>query len=225
MKKLYIIHGWTYEVSPWLKIVKALKTAEIDATLLRVPGLAVKSDKVWTIEDYCAWADQNIPNGSIALGHSNGGRILMNLAVKQPDKLHHLILLDSAGVYEHSLKRSFLRIMAKIFSPLKHIKPLRKLFHKTIGASDYDKAPDNMKVTLHNMIQSDRKLDPSKIITPTSIIWGGKDTVTPLRHAGKLHKSIQGSHLSIHREWTHSPYLTDPQGLTKAIIKVIRNIP
>ena len=84
MKKttLYIIHGWTYTVSPWEKTIADLEKKGLKIEMLHVPGLTSPSKKVWTIEEYVKWADRHIPDGSVALGHSNGGRILLNLCSK-----------------------------------------------------------------------------------------------------------------------------------------------
>lgn len=224
MKKLYIIHGWTYDITPWEKVVTALKKHGVTAELLPVPGLTEPSDRVWTIQNYIGWANHNIPDGAIALGHSNGGRILLNLLNKNPKKLGGVILLDSAGIYEHSVKRSTLRILAKIFAPFKNIKPLRKTFHKFLGASDYDKAPENMKRTLNNMIMSDKNLNPAKITTPAEIIWGSNDTITPLRQGEKLHHLMKNSQLVIKQGWSHSPYLKSPDALAAVIAKSLEEL-
>lgn len=221
-KKLYIIHGWTYSVEPWAKTLKLLSEKyRINVEILHVPGLTDPSKKVWTIDDYVRWADTLLPDGCIALGHSNGGRILMNLLVKKPQKLGHLILLDSAGVYEESFKRNLLRVTSRLFAPLKNIKILRRLVHKFIGASDYERAPENMKKTLTNMLDSDRDLDPSKITVQTDILWGELDKITPSKHAEKLHQQIPNSKLQFFPGWTHAPYISDPSGLAKAINQVI----
>ena len=81
---LYVIHGWTYTIEPWTKTIEQLQKAGIKVKMLRVPGLTEPSRKIWTIEQYVEWADQQIPDGAIALGHSNGGRILLNLCSKNP---------------------------------------------------------------------------------------------------------------------------------------------
>ncbi|MDR3298265.1 MAG: alpha/beta hydrolase [Candidatus Nomurabacteria bacterium] len=219
MKKLYIIHGWTYDVSPWEEVAKYLKEIGVSVELLRVPGLGEPSKKVWDIQKYVAWADENIADGAVVLGHSNGGRILLNLLVAKPEKLSGVILLDAAGVYEKSAKRSVLRVVAKIFAPMKKISLLRRVFHKFIGASDYDKAPENMKKTLHNMISSDKNLDASGIKTPVRIIWGENDTITPLRQGEKLHRELENSTLVVKKGWGHSQYLKDPQALAAEIAK------
>ena len=222
MKTLYIIHGWAYSVDPWQKTLEELEKAGVKVNMLHVPGLTSPSKKVWTIEDYANWADENIPDGSIALGHSNGGRILLNLCSKNPKKLKKLILLDAAGVYEPSKKRDILRVISKIGAPLKNIKLVSKVYHKLTGTTDYGKAPENMKKTLSNMLESDKNLVLAKVTTPTSILWGEDDNVTPPRHAHILKRKLVDSTLSIHSGWNHAPYISDPSGLAKAILKELK---
>lgn len=219
MKKptLYIIHGWTYTTAPWTRTIELLEKKGMKIEMLHVPGLTSPSKKVWMIDDYVKWADRNIPTGAVALGHSNGGRILLNLCSQKPDKLKHLILLDAAGVYEISNKRDIFRTLSKRFSFLKKIPGLSRIWHKLTGATDYAKAPVNMKQTLSNMLESDRNLDLSKVLAPTSILWGEADTVTPPHQAEIMHERIVNSTLEIHPGWTHAPYLSHPVELAKAI--------
>ena len=217
---LYIIHGWTYKPEPWLEVVSVLKSKHhIAAELLRVPGLGTQSTKVYTIDDYVTWAKRQIPQGAIALGHSNGGRILLNLATKYPTHLGAMILLDSAGIYEKSFKRDFSRVLSKLFAPLKHLPFCRRVVHRLLGANDYANAPDNMKKTLTNMLDSDRRLDVSLVRTPTAIIWGADDQITPLRQGKKLHAGIQGSSLSVREGWRHSHYLVSAEELADEIAR------
>ncbi len=223
--KLYIIHGWTYTTAPWTQTIAQLEKQGIEVEMLHVPGLTWPSKKVWTIEDYMRWADRKIPKGAIALGHSNGGRILLNLCSEKPNKLKHLILLDSAGVYENDSKRDVARSLSKKLGFLKNIPGLAKIWHKLTGATDYARAPENMKKTLSNMLDSDKKLDLSKVTVPTSILWGAADTVTPPRQAEIMHQAIPHNTLVIHRDWTHAPYLSHPQELAKAIYKAFKHPP
>lgn len=223
--KLYIIHGWTYTVAPWERTIANLEKQGISVEMLHVPGLTASSKKVWTIEDYVRWADRNIPDGAVALGHSNGGRILLNLCSEKPEKLQHLILLDAAGVYEVSSKRDVARSVSKKLGFLKKIPGLEKLWHKLIGASDYARAPKNMKVTLSNMLESDKNLKLEDVTVPTSILWGEADKVTPPHQAEEMHQKIKNSTLEIFPDWTHAPYLSHPLELARAIFKVYKNPP
>lgn len=221
-KTLYIIHGWTYTVEPWAKTIALLEKAGVKVKMLHVPGLTAPSDKVWTIDDYVAWASQNLPRGAIALGHSNGGRILLNLCAQRPGQLKKLILLDSAGVYEPSKKRDLLKKVAKLGAPLKKLPLISKVFHKLTGSMDYERAPANMKQTLTNMLESDKSLVLASITTPTAILWGEADTITPPRQAHILKRKLADSTLSLHAGWTHAPYISDPSGLARAILKELK---
>lgn len=223
--ELYIIHGWTYTTAPWTRTISLLEKQGIKVHMLHVPGLTAPSDKVWTIANYVNWADQQIPDGAIALGHSNGGRILLNLCSEHSTKLRHLILLDSAGVYTASKKRDLVRTLSKKLQFLKNIPGLTKVWHKLTGSTDYARAPENMKRTLSNMLDSDRNLDPSRVTTPTSIIWGANDTITPPYQAEALHTAIPHSTLEMYPDWTHAPYLSHPDALAQAILKVLRHPP
>ena len=218
---LYIIHGWTYTVEPWSTTLALLAKSGVRVKMLHVPGLTEKSNKEFTIDDYVKWADREIPDGAIALGHSNGGRILLNLCAKNPKKLKCLILMDAAGVYEPSRKKCLVEKVAKIGKPLKKIPMVDKVFHRLTGTTDYSRAPENMKVTLANMLASDKDLDFKKVTTPTYILWGKKDTITPPRQATAMYEKLPRAELKFYANWTHAPYISDPEGLARALITLM----
>lgn len=224
MKRLYIIHGWTYTVEPWEKTLTILRGRGMQIKMLKVPGLTEPSKKAWTIEDYVKWADRELPDGCVALGHSNGGRILLNLLSQKPEKLKHLILLDAAGVEHQSKKVSWWRKWAKKLKFLKKNKFLRKIVHRLSGASDYARAPENMKQTLVNMLESDKELDLSVIKTETSILWGEEDKVTPVEDAKIMHQKLENSTLTIMPKWGHAPYITHAAGLATEIERLMEKI-
>ena len=219
-----MIHGWTYTVEPWRTTFAMLKKNGISVKMLNVPGLTEPSEKVFTIEDYVKWADKNIPDGAIALGHSNGGRILLNLCAKKPEKLKYLILLDSAGVYEPSVRKKVVEKVAKIGKPLKKVPVIDNAFHRLTGSTDYSRAPENMKITLANMLASDKDLDFSKVETPTFILWGKKDTTTPPRQATVMYEKLPQAELKFYAKWTHAPYISDPEGLARAITTLVKRL-
>jgi len=221
---LYIIHGWTYTVEPWRNTLTMLREAGLSVKMLKVPGLTEKSDKVFTIEDYVKWADREIPDGAIALGHSNGGRILLNLCAKKPEKLKYLILLDAAGIYEPSVKKRMVGRIAKMGKPLKKIAVIDKAFHRITGSTDYSRAPENMKKTLANMLESDKDLEFAKIETKTFILWGKKDTTTPPRQATAMYEKLPNAELKFYANWTHAPYISDPEGLARALGTLVKRM-
>ena len=224
MADLYIVHGWTYTVEPWRKTIEILRDNGLSIKMLRVPGLTEESKKVFTIDDYAKWADQNIPDGAIALGHSNGGRILLNMCAKKPEKLKYLILLDAAGIYEPSTKKKFVERLAKIGKPLKKIPVVDKIFHRVTGSTDYSRAPENMKKTLVNMLESDKTLDLSKVETKTFILWGKKDTTTPPRQATAMYEKLPNAELKFYANWTHAPYISSPEELARVLTTLVKRL-
>ena len=218
---LYIIHGWSYTIEPWRTTLGILRDSGLKVKILKVPGLTEPSKKIYTIDDYVKWADSEMPDGAIALGHSNGGRILLNLCAKKPNKLKYLILLDAAGVYEPSAKKKIVASLAKIGKPLKKIPVVNKAFHRLTGTTDYSRAPENMKVTLSNMLESDKNLKLSDVTTKTYLLWGKKDTVTPPRQATKMYESLPNAELKFYARWTHAPYISNPEELAKALINLV----
>ena len=221
---LYIIHGWTYTVEPWKKTLLLLKEQGLRVKMLHVTGLTEPSKKVFEISDYVKWADQEIPEGAIALGHSNGGRILLNLCANKPGKLSNLILLDSAGIYEVTARKKVVAGLAKVGKPFKKIPVVNKAFHRITGTTDYPKAPENMKQTLVNMLDSDKKLKLENVSTRTFILWGKKDTTTPPRQATAIYEKLPNAELKFYANWTHAPYISDPDGLARAIGALVKKL-
>ena len=221
---LYIIHGWTYTVEPWNRTLAIMKEHGIRVKMLHVPGLTEPSSKVYEISDYVKWADAEIPDGAVALGHSNGGRILLNLCANKPGKLKYLILLDSAGIYEVSAKKKVVAGLAKIGKPLKKIPVVNKAFHRVTGTTDYSKAPENMKKTLVNMLDSDKNLELNNVTTKTFILWGKKDTTTPPRQATAIYEKLPNAELKFYAKWTHAPYISNPEELANVLIRLVEKL-
>lgn len=228
--KLYIIHGWTYTLSHWSETISDLKQHDIDVIPLRVPGLTEPSEAVWTIDKYVDWLSEKLHDDPhpIVLGHSNGGRIALNLLSKHPDRFRHLILLNSAGINldtaSISRKRQIFMLASRLLRPLKHIPVVRRVVYRLIGGSDYDNAPPNMKRTLANMLSSDAMLDITHITTPTTILWGKQDKTTPIELGRKIARLMPQANIKEFEDWKHAPYITHPHELSAAIINTLEGI-
>src|SRR3989338_2080079 len=212
MKEVIILHGWTYSLEKWQTFLKLLKEKGIEPIMLNVPGLTSKNDNVWNIGDYVNWLKEIVDkekNKVILIGHSNGGRIALNFAIKYPDKLSNLILIDSAGIYHNELslniKRLFFGSVAKIGKKLSSSERMKNLLYKIIGERDYKNADPLMRQTMINLINSDKELNLSKITIPTLIIWGENDQTTLLSDGKLMNSQIANSKFNIIDNAKHSP--------------------
>ncbi len=223
MKNVYLVHGWTYSLEKYLALKAELDKLGINIIFLKVPGLTEPSAKVWTIEQYVEWLRDQLKDDKdpIVIAHSNGGRITMSYVDKYPHHIKRLILIDSAGV-PHNEKKSAaklktLKALAKAGKVVSFVPGLKPMFYRAIGATDYLNAPENMKLTMRNMLAADNKVDPTKVTIPTLIIWGREDTQTPLTDGKKLHEQIKQSKMIVIDDARHSPHATKPELVAKYI--------
>ncbi len=225
MKKIYILHGWTYTTDTWNPLIALLKQSGIDSQLLPVPGLTDGTDRTWTLDDYVDWLKSELKDEEkvILVGHSNGGRISIAFASRYPEKVERLILIDSAGIYPNGLKirikRSVFWLLAKVGKLFSSSDRLRKLLYRAARERDYEKASPAMRKTMANLIGVDLRSVLSSIKAPTLLIWGANDGSTPLSDGELMHRSIENSKLFVIPNARHSPHVTHPEVVAEQIIQ------
>ncbi|MDD5050257.1 MAG: alpha/beta hydrolase [Candidatus Pacebacteria bacterium] len=223
--KIHIIHGWTYTLDAWEPCLAELRSRGFEPVMLRVPGLAEKSDKVWTLPEYVIWLEKALvgEQNVTLLGHSNGGRIAIAAIAKNPSLIRKLILLDSAGIVHNEFplraKRAVFGGLARIGKFFLNSSLVRKIFYKIIGANDYGRAGENMRETMKNLISRDLTPELTKISIPTLILWGKEDKITPLSDAYLMQKNIKDSKLVVIGGAKHSPHITHPKIVAEEIAK------
>ena len=159
-------------------------------------------------------------------GHSFGGRISIDYAVRYPQQLDKLILISAAGVVRHEkVKIKIFLILTKIgnfvFSTpiLSSLKPLvGRVAYKLAGARDYKKASEKMQKIMERILEENLRVFLPKVTQPTLILWGGKDIITPVSDAKILNREIKNSYMHIFSNQPHALNLTMPQNLSKHMI-------
>lgn len=224
MKKVIILHGWTKTLDKWKELLVALEKKGIKADLPKIPGLTGSLEKVWELMDYVDWLNNIVDREKdkvILVGHSNGGRIAIAFTNLFPEKVEKLILIDSAGIYHKELplriKRAVFKAIAKIGKKLTSSKTIKNLFYKLTQESDYKDLNDNAKQTMINLISTDLKPILPQIKTPTLIIWGREDKVTPLSDGIIMNRLIKNSKLGIINNVRHSPMFTNAKEVAQLI--------
>jgi pimeloyl-ACP methyl ester carboxylesterase len=64
----------------------------------------------------------------------------------------------------------------------------------------------------------------SKLTMPTLLIWGDKDTITPLWQGEKLNKTISNSSLNVLKGLGHIPHIEDPDQFNSALVPFLEQI-
>lgn len=226
VKEIVALHGWTYNVEKWNTFIALFKEKGIKLNLLKIPVLTKTSNKAWTLDDYVDWLKKEVGNKKVVLlGHSNGGRIALAFANQYPKSVEKLILIDSAGIYHNELnlriKRYFYNKVAKIGKKLVPSASLRNLLYKIVGEGDYKDADPLQRQTMLNLIAQDLTPKLHSIQTPTLIIWGQYDTITPLADGKLTHQLISGSKFEIIKNARHSPQFTHPKEVARIIYEYL----
>ena len=143
----------------------------------------------------------------ILAGHSHGGRVLIKLlgGRELPFEVTKLILIDSAGLVpvktpEQIRKMKRYKRAKKILNfPLVKLlfpKALEKLQSKS-GSEDYRMATPIMRQTMVKVVNEDVREYLPKIKAETLLVWGDKDTATPISDAKYMESQILGSGLAV----------------------------
>lgn len=213
-KKVYILHGWTYETEEWNVFLDKLKEKDISPVMLKIPGLTEKIDRPWNLNDYVSWLNEKLLNENkvVLIGHSNGGKIALSYSLKYPSKVSKLFLIDSAGIYHNELplkvKRIIFKFLAKLGKKVTKSESLKNLLYRFAKENDYNIAPEIMKITMQNLINDDLTKDLENIKAETNIIWGSDDKITLLSDGKLMNKCIKNSKLIIIKGARHSPQFT-----------------
>lgn len=225
--KILILHGWSYSTEKWEPFLNLMKGKDLNPQLLSIPGLTEPTNRVWTLEDYVEWLKEKVgQRKAILIGHSNGGRLALAFALKYPGLTKHLVLIDSAGIRHNELpirlKRFVFKSLAKFGKKLTTSEAIRSFFYKLARVSDYREAGPEMRETMANLISADLTPDLHKITTPTLIIWGREDKITPFSDAKLMYKLIPNSRIHIIKGARHSPQFTHPKEVCAKIVEELK---
>ena len=165
--------------------------------------------------------DKKIINPTI-IGHSFGGRMIILLSSIYQVHFEKIILMDSAGIKNFSIKKLIKKYLYKFLKKLKFLfKDKQKYLNKLLsifGSTDFKNIDINMQKTFINIVNTNLKDKIKNIHDETIIIWGKNDLETPFKDAIYFNKTIQNSYLFPIEKSGHFPYLDYPQLVLNIII-------
>lgn len=240
MKILVVLHGWQSSKEKWQGVKENLEKEGIRVIVPDIPGFKPETalQKTWNLDDYLYWfkdflaKEKNLcpalAEGFFLLGHSFGARISLKFAKSNPEELKGLILVSAAGIKKrYTFFEKIFQWLVKKVRVLKIeempfswgiIEFLKKIFYRFIlRKTDYFKASGFLKETIKNILNEDLTLILGEISSPTLILWGEKDRITPLKDAFLMKEKIKNSKLEILKGLGHVPHLEKPQVLAQKI--------
>lgn len=222
-----LMHGWGCRISTLASIERifnpGMRVINID-----LPGHGESSEppEIWGVEEFTELLEEFVNYLEIKqpslLGHSFGGRVAIIYASR--NDVDKLVLVDSAGIKPDrsifTLKG--LKYQSKVipFKAAKKLLPVilgKKKGNEIIsawrgksGSADYRNSSDTMRGVMSRCVNQDLRGYMPDIKAPTLLIWGEKDTATPLSDAKKMEKLIPDAGLVVFPGCGHYSFLDDP---------------
>lgn len=225
-----LLHGWLCSLETMKPIEKILsnyfKVYNVD-----LPGFG-KSDapmQAFNTNDFGNFLDAFIKKldiqNPILIGHSNGGRTIINYAGRTLGNVNKIILIDSAGIkptrkpdyYIKVYSFKALKNILKIFPNIEMFNNIKERILGKFGSTDYKNSSSVLRQTMSTIINEDQTEILKNISCPTLIIWGENDEDTPLSDAKIIEKEIKDAGLVVLKNAGHFSYL-DNYNEFKAII-------
>lgn len=227
-----LLHGWGANITLFEGIINTI-AKKYKVLSLDLPGFG-KTDEPkepWCVDDYVEFILKFIKQMElrevILLGHSFGGRIIIKMMQRDtlPFVVPKIILTGSAGIKPKKTLKQKMKIASyKALKGVLNSSFIKKAFpdaldnlRKKNGSADYNNSTEIMRKTLVRVVNEDLTHLLENITPPTLLIWGKKDTATPLSDGELMEKKIKGSGLVRIENAGHYAFLEQPYIFAKVL--------
>jgi 2-hydroxy-6-oxonona-2,4-dienedioate hydrolase len=233
-----LIHGLGADSRHWAANIDALSQNFRVIALDQIGyGQSDKPMMRYTVETFADYLHGflealKIPKASL-VGNSLGGWVALDFAIRHPQMVEKLVLVDAAGLRPaEALKmakggpKPFSLVNTRWFFDLMDA---NKTWATTdLGTNAFERHVQNgdsytVASSVAEMIAGrefeDKKL--AKVKTPTLIIWGRDDMLIPLAMGDALHKGIAGSQMIVIDDTGHIPMVGKPAEFNDAVSKFL----
>lgn len=233
---LLLLHGWGASAALFAPLYDQLQP-ERRLIVPDLPGFGETPPPpaAWSVHDYARWTTALLDRLGVErcdiIGHSNGGRIAIVVAAEHPERVHRLVLTSSSGIRpRHS---AGYRIRVATYKALRRVEhspvvpgPLREAARRRAdrrGSPDYRAASGTMRATLVRLVNEDLRPLLPRVAAPTLLVWGDRDTETPLDDARVMERLIPDSGLAVFEGAGHYAYLEQAARFCRVIDVFLRD--
>jgi pimeloyl-ACP methyl ester carboxylesterase len=172
------------------------------------------------------------PDGAIVLGNSVGGFSAARLAIRRPELVRGLVIVDGGGFAGRPPHvRAFCALMSKP-GFLRAIYPAFSSRYMRVRTDADRRARDTgVRTTRRDpglravselwrsfaSPEHDLRSEAHTIAAPTLVVWGRHDPVIPLKVGRHIAATIPGAELVVF-DSGHVPHTTDPQGFAEHLL-------
>jgi pimeloyl-ACP methyl ester carboxylesterase len=224
---LLVIHG-EFGVPGWLEAYRHLSES-FDVVVPSLPGFggSTRPDWIMGVHDLAAWVtwfarEQNIATPVNVVGFSLGGWVAAEIATIAPQFLDKLVLVGAMGIkpergeiFDYFLESGMTGLRRSLHDPDGSAEFARFYGHE-LTPDETDLIDQHREMTcriawkpyMHSLTL--RHL-LGGVATPTLIVWGREDAITPLESGEIYARAIPGSKLVTIPDCGHMPEIEQPE--------------
>lgn len=167
------------------------------------------------------------------VGHSLGGWVALEMAVRSTARLTSLTLIDAAGIHVKGVpKADIFLIDPEEQARLMYADPARAEAQAVRAAAEkYQEEAIRNRIASARLGWQPRFFNPRlerwlhRIDVPTQIVWGAEDRVIPVAYAHAFHRLIPGASLTIVPDAGHLPHVERPEFVARSLAAFLGDAP
>lgn len=227
---LILLHGVAGQLSNWERVIDGLSLRY----RVIVPSLPIHDRrypaKLESLLQYTeAFVEELQLDDVVLVGNSLGGHIGLLYTLAHPSHVRGLVLAASSGLYERNYagssfpRRHDYSYISKITQDVFFDK---KVADKVLLDECYKMLQDPFKVLRVIKLarvaqQNNLSAELPHITTPTLLVWGLNDTVTPPRVAYEFYRKLPNARLNFIDNCCHAPMMEHPDAFVNYIHEYI----
>ena len=231
---LLLLHGWGATKELMTPVAQRLPGYRIVTPDLPGFGATPMPPRTWGVDEYAAWVLALLDRLGIErahiVGHSNGGRIAIALATAHPERVHRLVLTDSAGIRPRHGLRYHLRVRSfKLMRAASRWQWLPASARDSAqrraaqrGSADYRDATGSLRASMVRLVNEDLRPRLARLTASTLLIWGDRDQETPMRDARTMERLIPDAGLVVFEDCGHFAYAEQPDRFCRIVDVFLR---
>ncbi len=229
---IILLHGLMGGLSNFTDVLDFFSSRDYKVIIPELPiyDLPLKETTVMAFSDFLEeFIQYKNLNNVILLGNSLGGHIGLIFSNNNPGLVKSLVLTGSSGLYENSMGESYPKrenyeyIKKKteevFFNPKVATKEIVDEVFETVN--NRDKLVRTLAIAKsairHNMSQ-----ELPNILTPTLLIWGENDLVTPPEVATEFKLLLPNSELKWIKKCGHAPMMEYPNEFNRILFNWLK---
>jgi pimeloyl-ACP methyl ester carboxylesterase len=205
-----LIHGGASDARDWIETMNALGSRySFYAPDLIGYGQSEKRESGYYLSEFgdflAGFIDTLKLDRPALVGHSLGGRFCLDVAIKHPEKVGKLVLIDTTGlgkmsIYGNALQMFFWGLRKVLRQPQPYPNFLMKQgekFHRS-----YDE-------------------DLRRLTIPTLLVWKQYDPYLPASIARKAERLMPNAKLAVLEGYGHAPHKKDSEAFNKILVEFL----